>query len=79
MIELYRLSGCPYCKKVEEKLDDLGLDYERHDVFPLRFFRSEVKEVSGQSGVPVLVDPEHGVEGMAESEDIIDYLDRMYA
>jgi len=78
MLELYRLQGCPYCAKVERKLDELGLDYERHDVSMFGFRRSEVKGVSGQSGVPVLVDPEHGVEGMAESDDIVDYLEQTY-
>jgi glutathione S-transferase len=78
MIELYRLTGCPYCARVEEKLDELGELHEPHDVNPFRFLRSEVKEVSGQSGVPVLVDTEHGITGMAESEDIIDYLEETY-
>jgi glutathione S-transferase len=40
--------------------------------------RTEVEEVSGQTGVPVLVDPEHGVEGMPESDDIVEYLDETY-
>ncbi|QAU11543.1 glutaredoxin [Halorubrum sp. BOL3-1] len=79
MRELYRLPGCPYCAKVERKLDDLGLEYETHSVLPFRFLRFSVKSVSGQSGVPVLVDLEHGVEGMAESDDIVAYLDDTYA
>lgn len=78
MIELYSLSGCPYCAKVERKLDALDLSYVRHDVPPFRHLRSEVKEVSGQSGVPVLVDSENGVGGMAESDDIVAYLERTY-
>ena len=40
--------------------------------------RTEVEEVSGQTGVPVLVDPDHDVEGMPESDDIVAYLDRTY-
>jgi glutaredoxin 3 len=28
--------------------------------------------------VPVLVDPEHGVDGMPESDDIVDYLYETY-
>jgi glutathione S-transferase len=40
--------------------------------------RTEVEEVSGQTGVPVLVDPEHGVEGMPESDDIVEYLEETY-
>lgn len=79
MIELYRLSGCPHCAKVETKLDELRLEYEQHDVAPFRFLRSEVKSVSGQSGVPVLVDPDNDISGMAESDDIVAYLERTYA
>lgn len=75
---LYRLEGCPYCATVKQKLDELGLNYETRDVFPLRLFRSEVKSVSGQAGVPVLVDPDHGVTGMAESDEIVAYLERTY-
>ena len=78
MIELYSLSGCPYCAKVEQKLDELGLEYERHDVPRLRSQRETVQDLSGQSGVPVLVDPEHDVTGMAESDDIVAYLERTY-
>ncbi|TKX83447.1 glutaredoxin, partial [Halorubrum sp. SS5] len=53
--------------------------YEPHNVLPFRFLRFEVKSVSGQSGVPVLVDPEHGIEGLAESDDIVAYLENTYA
>ena len=78
MIELFSLTGCPYCAKVERKLDELEMLYERHDVSPFRSRRTEVKEVSGQSGVPVLVDPEHGIAGMPESDDIVAYLEETY-
>ncbi|MES3518395.1 MAG: glutaredoxin domain-containing protein [Natronomonas sp.] len=78
MIELYRLDGCPYCEKVESKLESLGLEYERHDVSMFKFLRSDVKAISGQRGVPVIVDSEHGVEGMAESDDIVAYLEATY-
>lgn len=78
MLELYRLPGCPYCAKVERKLDALDLEYTTHTVLPIRFLRFEVKSVSGQSGVPVLVDPAHDITGMPESDDIIEYLERTY-
>lgn len=78
-LELYKLPGCPYCAKVESKLDDLGLDYEEHEVARSHGDRTEVQAVSGQTGVPVLVDPAHGVEGMPESDDIVAYLDKHYA
>jgi glutathione S-transferase len=77
-LELYELEGCPYCAKVINKLDELGLDYESHMVERDHDKRDEVQEVSGQTGVPVLVDPEHGVEGMPESDDIVEYLEETY-
>jgi glutathione S-transferase len=75
---LYELEGCPYCAKVKNKLADLGLEYESRMVPRSHSERTEVKEISGQTGVPVLVDEEHGVEGMAESDDIVAYLDETY-
>ena len=77
-LRLYELPGCPYCAKVKDKLAALDLDYESVEVPSSHAAREEVKEVSGQTGVPVLVDTEHGVEGMAESADIVDYLEQTY-
>ncbi|WP_049934957.1 glutathione S-transferase N-terminal domain-containing protein [Haloplanus natans] len=77
-LELYELPGCPYCAKVKTKLDELGLEYVSHEVPRSHSERTEVKEVSGQTGVPVLIDPDHDVEGMAESDDIVAYLDETY-
>jgi glutaredoxin 3 len=77
-IELYELEGCPFCAKVTAKLDELGIEYESHMVSRSHSERDEVKEISGQTGVPVLVDHEHGVEGMSESSDIIAYLEETY-
>lgn len=78
MIELYVMPLCPYCKKVKQKLDELDLDYASHRVSMLRSRRTEIKEISGQNRVPVLVDTEHGIDGMAESDDIIAYLEETY-
>ncbi|WP_121820325.1 glutathione S-transferase N-terminal domain-containing protein [Halostella salina] len=77
-LELYELAGCPYCAKVKDKLDELGLDYESHMVPSSHSERTEVEQVSGQTGVPVLVDSDHGVEGMPESDDIVEYLEETY-
>ena len=77
-LKLYELQGCPYCMKVKEKLHDLGLKYDSVMVPPDKSERHEVKEVSGQRGVPVLVDTEHGIDGMSESDDIIEYLEETY-
>jgi glutathione S-transferase len=77
-IQLYELPGCPYCAKVRSKLDDLGLSYEVHRVPASHAQRTEVEEVSGQTEVPVIVDPDHGVDGMHESADILEYLEETY-
>jgi glutathione S-transferase len=77
-IELYELEGCPYCAKVTNKLEELGLEYESHMVPRAHGERTEVEELSGQTGVPVLIDHDHGVEGMPESDDIVDYLEETY-
>jgi glutathione S-transferase len=77
-LELYELPGCPYCAKVKNKLDELGLDYVSHEVPRSHSERTEVEAVSGQTGVPVLVDPDHDVEGMPESDDIVAYLETTY-
>jgi glutaredoxin 3 len=77
-LELYELPGCPYCAKVIEKLDDLGMEYEAHEVPRSHAKRTEVQEVSGQTGVPVLIDNDNDVDGMPESDDIVAYLETEY-
>jgi glutathione S-transferase len=75
---LYQLDGCPYCELVADRLDELGVEYESVWVDSLHSERDEVKRVSGQRAVPVLVEDDTGVT-MAESERIVEYLDRTYA
>ena len=77
-ITLYQLDGCPYCEKVADRLDEVGLDYDTEWVEAMHSERNEVKRVSGQRGVPVIVDDETGTT-MAESDRIIEYVDSTYA
>ena len=77
-ITLYALDGCPFCEKVHDALEDNGIEYETVWVEALHSKRDEVKRVSGQRGVPVLVDDERGVT-MAESEKILEYVDASLA
>lgn len=76
--ELYVLPGCPYCAKVKHTLDKLELEYTAREVPAAHGEREAVKRVSGQTGVPVLVDEANGVEGMPESDDIVAYLRETY-
>ena len=77
-ITLYELPGCPHCAKVIDKLDELGLEYDSIEVPRNHDERTEVEAVSDQTGVPVVVDEEHGVDGMPESDDIVEYLEETY-
>jgi glutaredoxin len=77
-ITLYQLDGCPYCEKVADRLDELDVDYESEWVEALHSGRDEVKRVSGQRGVPVIVDEDRGVT-MAESDRILEFVERSYA
>ncbi|TKX81008.1 glutathione S-transferase N-terminal domain-containing protein [Halorubrum sp. SD626R] len=77
-IRLYALDGCPWCEKVSDALDDAGIEYDTEWVDALHSDRNAVKRVSGQRGVPVLIDEERGV-AMAESANILEYVDRTLA
>jgi glutaredoxin len=77
-IRLYALDGCPWCETVHDALVDADIEYETTFVDPLHSDRNEVKRVSGQRAVPVLVDEERGVT-MAESANIVEYVDRTLA
>ncbi|NUC71409.1 glutathione S-transferase N-terminal domain-containing protein [Haloterrigena sp. SYSU A558-1] len=77
-ITMYELPGCPYCAKVRSKLDELDLEYDVIEVPRSHDERTEVEKVSGQTGVPVISDEENGVEGMSESDDIVEYLAETY-
>jgi len=77
-LTLYELAGCPYCAKVTDTLSALDLEYDSIMVPRAHGERTEVEEVSGQTGVPVLVDEANDIEGMAESDDIVAYLEETY-
>ena len=74
---LYRLEGCPFCEFVVDKLEELDLEYESVWVEGRHSHRNEVRRVSGQRVVPVLVDEQFGVT-MAESARIMEFLDTSY-
>lgn len=75
MLEVYQFEGCPFCSKVRSKLTELGIDFVARQVD--KEDRSRVEEVSGQTNVPVLVDPNTDTT-MPESDDIVDYLEEHY-
>lgn len=76
MLTLYIRTGCPFCARVTEKLEDLNLSYEKKNIADPAV-ADELVERGGMRQVPFLVDSERGVE-MYESADIVRYLDEQY-
>lgn len=76
-LTLYRLEGCPFCELVVDRLEELELEFDSVWVEGLHSRRNEVKRVSGQRVVPVLIDEAHGVT-MAESDRILEFLETTY-
>lgn len=72
---LYQAEWCPYCVRVRKKMTDLLLDYTIVNVRHSHAERKEVKAVSGQTSIPVLVD---GDVILDDDDDIIPYLDQKY-
>lgn len=77
LLELYDYEGCPYCRKVREKLCELDLDVLVHPVAHGSPRRVELKQLGGKVQVPYLVDANSGT-AIYESEDITAYLDAQY-
>ncbi len=74
-IVLYQAEWCPYCARVRSKLTDLLLDYKTVNVPRSHAERHEVKAVSGQTGIPVMVD---GDVTLDDDDDIVPYLEKKY-
>ncbi|MGM0606391.1 MAG: glutaredoxin family protein [Halobacteriota archaeon] len=76
-ITLYRLQACPFCERVVRTLDAYDLAYRSRFVEPMHSERTVVKRLTGTRSVPAIVDESTGVT-MAESANIVEYLDRAY-
>jgi len=74
-IVLYQAEWCSYCARVRAKMTDLLLDYKVVNVPSDHGERAIVKEVSGQTGIPVLVD---GDVVLDDDDRIIGYLEKTY-
>lgn len=76
-ITLYRLQACPYCERVVQTLERLGVDYHSRFVEPMHSERNVVRRLTGKREVPVIVDDNTGVT-MGESATIVKYLHNTY-
>lgn len=75
MITLYQLSRCPWCAAARQGLANVGVEYEIVEVARERTDRHEVRALTGQDLVPVLVD---GDTVVWDSRRIVRYLYATY-
>lgn len=76
-VTLYRLEGCPYCEYVVDVLKQLDVTFDSVWVEGLHSKRDEVRSITGQRQVPVLLDDEYGIV-MSQSARVIEYLETTY-
>ena len=72
MLDLYVSETCPYCKKVTDYFDELGILYHKRSVSEPGNLNMLLKR-GGKAQVPFLDDIENGTS-MYESDDIIEYV-----
>jgi len=79
-LALYTSAGCPFCWRVTDVINRLGLEVEVRDVMFDRERRHELVQARGRATVPVLwiQSPDGSVRWMPESMDITHYLEHMY-
>ncbi|MFW5751331.1 MAG: glutaredoxin family protein [Planctomycetota bacterium] len=79
-LALYHFPSCPFCVRVFDALERLGLDVERRDIMTEERWRDELYEATGRWTVPCLrIETADAVQWMHESADIVAWLERVYA
>lgn len=73
MFTLYYKPSCPFCQRVLQVAENLGITFDLKDVSEDEALVDELIARGGKRMVPYLVDTKNGVE-MYESQDIIDYI-----
>ena len=75
MIKLYQAEWCPFSHRIRAKLTELEIDYEAVNVSASAEKRAELKEITGNSTIPVLAD---GEKVFSDSSEILSYLGEEY-
>ncbi len=76
MIKLYQAEWCPFSHRIRAKLTELGIDYEAVNVSASAEKRAELKEITGNSTIPVLV---HGEKVFSDSGEMLSHLEEYEA
>ena len=75
MIKLYQAEWCPFSHRIRAKLTELGIDYEAVNVSASAEKRGELKQITGNSTIPVLAE---GEKVFSDSSEILSYLREEY-
>ncbi len=75
MIKLYQAEWCPFSHRIRAKLTELGVVYKAVNVSASSEKREELKDITGDSTIPVLVD---GEKVISDSGEAISYLEGKY-
>ena len=78
MLELYQFEECPYSTHVRAKMSEWEIDYILRNVSKDKSQRHRLKKVSGQNGVPTLVDSLRNVVIAGNEKKIVAYLRHHY-
>jgi glutathione S-transferase len=75
-LTLYHMEYCPYCLRVRDVMEEMGLEIQMKDTSLDPAARRELIAGGGMSQVPCLrmQHPDGSVQWMYESQDIIRYL-----
>ena len=74
-LELWQAEWCPSCRRVRERLTELGVSFIARQVQAAREQREELEAMSGQSAIPVL---RAGGQVLCGEEAIFAFLERSY-
>lgn len=73
MFTLYYEPSCPFCQRVLQMGENLGVSFDLKDISEDETYLNELLTLGGKQQVPFLVDTETDTT-MYESSDIIDYI-----
>ncbi len=76
MLILYMKTGCPFCRKVLDAAEELGVTFDERNIAD-DAVAAELVTRGGKRQVPYLVDEERATEKY-ESDDIVEYLREHY-
>ena len=79
-LALYYSPTCPFCQRVMQTTNQLGIDVEMRNIDEKTDYRDELLAVRDRATVPVMqiTSPNGDKRWMPESRDIINYLEKTY-